>query len=199
MWGERGDSALKTDWMEDLKSRIHSPDVTSRLKPFLMFLAHQLISTLGMGLLAVYLDYGIVDLFHLIGRSAPHFFYIVWAYRPYFPVQVALSVYSGWLIGRRWWRRSMLWVWVIPLLILGYAMIAVPTLTPSTMSVMSQAGGSQSVFSHYLGWGCLPRNGCFDQTLVTLPFYTSVAYSIGTWMARCITSRKIAVIQPDTQ
>jgi hypothetical protein len=182
-----------------LKSRIHIPDGTSRLKPFLIFLTHQFISTLGMGFLAVYLDYGILDLFHMIGRSGPRYLYTVWAYRPYFPIQVALGIYSGWLIGRRWRRRSMLWVWVIPLLILGYAMIAVPTLIPGTISVMAQAGASQSAFSHYLGWGCQPKDGCFDQTLVTLPFYTSIAYSRGAWMARFTPSKQTAPAQPDTK
>lgn len=139
--------------MIQLEQRKGSLAVTSKLRPFLLFLAHQLVSTWGVIYLTVYLSYSIVDLFHLIHRSAPHALYIVWAYRPYFPIQVALGIYSGWLIGRRWWQRSMLWVWVIPFFILGYAMIAVPTLTPSTVPIMAQAGGTQSVFSHYLGWG----------------------------------------------
>jgi len=182
-----------------LKSRIHIPDGTSRLKPLLIFLTHQLVSTWGMVFLTVYLSYYIVDLFHLIRRPIPPYLHIVWAYRPYFPIQVALSIYSGWMIGRRWWQRSMLWVWVIPLLILGYAMIAVPTLIPGTISVMAQAGANQSAFSHYLGWGCQPKEGCFDQTLVTLPFYTSIAYSVGAWVARSTPSRRIAVIQSDVK
>lgn len=80
----------------------------------------------------------------------------------------------------------MLWVWVVPFLILLYVVIDVPTLTPHFISAMAQAqaGANQSSVAHYLGWGCQPKDGCFDETVVTMPFYASIAYSVGAWVAQ---------------
>jgi hypothetical protein len=156
----------------------------SRVRSLLIFLMHQLIGTWGVALLATILASSMLDSLRFMGWRYPlDLLHRALAYRPYFPVQIALGLYSGWLLRRRQEHRSMVWVWIIPLLVLCYAVASVPTLTPSFTSVMIQAGVNQSRFSHYFGWGCQPRNGCFDQTLVTMPFYAATAYSIGAWLA----------------
>jgi hypothetical protein len=78
----------------------------------------------------------------------------------------------------------MLWVWVIPLAILLYAFIAVPVLMPRWTSVLERPDTFASRLSHYFGSGCKTSARCLDQLLITMPFYTSVAYSIGVLLAR---------------
>jgi hypothetical protein len=70
----------------------------------------------------------------------------------------------------------MVWVWVIPGLILCYALVAAPNLSPDSASVLMHSDG---MISRYFGWACQPRNGCLDQLVITMPFYTAAAYSIG--------------------
>jgi Na+/melibiose symporter-like transporter len=40
------------------------------------------------------------------------------------------------------------------------------------------------LISHFFGWGCRLKNHCLDQLLITLPFYSSLAYSTGAFLAR---------------
>ena len=37
---------------------------------------------------------------------------------------------------------------------------------------------------NYFGWGCRPADHCLDQLVITLPFYSSLAYSMGVALAR---------------
>ncbi len=105
---------------------------------------------------------------------------------------MTLGLYTGWLLRRQFNHKSMVWVWAIPLLILCYALVAVRTLLPDVTSVMIKAGVNQSPLSHYLGHGCQPAAGCLDQTLVTMPFYVSVAYSLGAWLAERTPKKSLA-------
>ena len=104
----------------------------------------------------------------------------------YFPMQIILALWTGWSFGRRFQHRSMLWVWVLPFLLLCYAVVAIPTLAPDIVftSVITQATGNHSSLSHYFGSGCLVENGCIDQLIITMPFYVSVFYSLGALLAR---------------
>jgi hypothetical protein len=99
---------------------------------------------------------------------------------PFFPAQITLGLYSGWWLGRRFQHRSMVWVWVIPGLILCYALVAGPNLSPQPTSVLMHSGGT---LSHYFGWGCQPKDRCLDQLVITMPFYAATAYSLGAWLA----------------
>src|SRR5260370_37899351 len=144
-----------------------------------VFMIHQLAGTWGIALLATFLSRFSLGLAQTIGWSPVlSFLHRLFAYTPFFPIQIALGLYTGWQGRRRFDHVSMVGVWVIPLLILCYVLgAAVRTLTPGFTSVMVQAGISQTPLSHYLGHGCRPSDGCLDQTLVTMPFYASVAYS----------------------
>ena len=111
--------------------------------------------------------------------------YVPWLLsgRPYFPIQIALAIFLGWVFGRHFWHRSMVWVWVMPFAVLCYAFVAVPTITP-TLPPQYQAGIGESRLSHYFGWGCGPWNYCRDQSGITLPFYVASAYSLGALFAK---------------
>src|SRR3954454_23894141 len=75
----------------------------------------------------------------------------------------------------------MLWVWVLPLAVLCFALIA---FNPEWTSVLARPSTVGSRLSHYFGWGCQPRAHCLDQLVITMPFYSSVAYSLGALLAR---------------
>jgi hypothetical protein len=78
----------------------------------------------------------------------------------------------------------MLWIWIIPLVILCYAVLEIRTVTPHWIPSSLQAGAGQSKLTHYFGFGCNPYNGlCLDQLILTMPFYASTFYSIGALLA----------------
>jgi hypothetical protein len=147
---------------------------------------HQFIATLGVAMAAAFLA---VFTFTLLRPLNPHLFasrnaHFILTRVPYFPMQVILGLWSGWSFGRRFQHRSMLWVWVLPLLIISYAVISLPALVPNQTSVIEVAGRNQSRISHYFGRGCSVDDRCEDQLLVTMPLYASIAYSVGALMAR---------------
>jgi len=173
-----------------MKSPPQKSDGESRLKSVLIFVMHQLLGTWGIALFAYFLGSSVLELFGLFGRPySMRPLHWILTETPFFPVQIALGLYSGWLLGRRLKHRSMLWVWILPGLVLSYALVAVPTLTPALTSVLDQSGGP---LSHYFGWGCQPKNRCLDQLLITMPFYAAVAYSLGAWLARKLPKTRIA-------
>jgi hypothetical protein len=154
----------------------------SRLKSALIFLVHQLTSTLGVLVSASFLGTSVFEILGQVGLPVQmRFVHWILTETPYFPVQIGLGFFWGWLIGRRFRHEAMVWVWVVPGLLLSYAVVAVRTMTPNLTSVLGQ---SASPLSHYFGWGCQPKNRCLDQILLTMPFYSAVAYSIGGWLGR---------------
>lgn len=125
------------------------------------------------------------DVLSLLGKSFPaHTMFWMLTGTPYYPVQIGLALSLGWLIGRRVQHRAMVWVWVLPLGYLTYALIAIPTLVPRFIPPMYQAGIGESRFKHYFGWGCGASHPCFDQNAITVVFYIAAAYSIGAFLAR---------------
>jgi hypothetical protein len=122
-------------------------------------------------------------------------FYLVLAFRnPFFPTYIAVAVVLGWLLAARLRDRSMLWVWVIPAIGMGYALIAIPTFIPRIVLPQFQAGIGQSRFFHYFGWGCGSGNYCLDQSSLTRPLYTSTAYSVAAYLSMKV--RRLPAAEP---
>jgi hypothetical protein len=163
------------------------------LRSIVIFAAHQFIGSLGV----VYLSTFIVSMFggslttiyELFGHSfSAQPLHWIMTETPYFPIQVAIGMGLGWTLYRRLHHSSMLWAWVVPLLILLYAVIAIPA--SETASVFNQSEGIRSRLSHYFGWGCQLRDRCYDQILITLPSCAALAYSIGATLARKMESKR---------
>jgi hypothetical protein len=154
------------------------------------FILHQYIGTLGIDIFAGFLVAYIFDVLGLFGKhdSSKTMFWILTG-TPYYPVQIGLGLLLGWSIGRRVQHRAMLWVWILPLAYLTYAIIAIPTLVPQWIPPEYQAGVGESRFKHYFGWGCGGVHPCFDQNAITVLFYIAAAYSIGTLLARKVPRR----------
>jgi hypothetical protein len=144
-----------------------------------------LVVTWGIAFIAAF---GLFSLLDMVPDSAAwkpsvHFAHRLLTENPFYPVQIVSGLYFGWLQGRRFQHRSMLWIWVLPLAILAYAFVATPILSPWA-SILVRPDTVQSWLSFYFGWGCRPRQRCIDQLLITMPFYVSVAYAPGARLAR---------------
>ena len=153
------------------------------MKSTLTFSLHQFIGMYGIPYTAPLVFSLAFKFLLLFGRSySQRTFYSIVSEKPYFPVQIISALILGWLLGRTLRHRSTVWVWVLPLAILGYSLVTARVLIPT--SVFASPGVFQSRFSHYFGSGCQPAAHCLDQLLVTMPFYSSLAYSMGAALAR---------------
>jgi hypothetical protein len=170
---------VQADWQASIEIGQYVLHYKHTLKPtnersstlsLVWFAVHQFVGTYGIIFAAPYIAAACFDLLRLFGKSYPMAsLYWVLSGKPYFPLQTSLGLLLGWLVGRHFRHRTMIWTWVIPLLYLTYAMFS--------------GSLSRSVVSHYFGWGCRPVNGCLDQITYTLPFYVAVSYSLGALMA----------------
>jgi hypothetical protein len=165
-------------------------DTLSKTRFGLMFVVHQVIVLWVVIVSAQILTASACNLLRVFGWQQYRSAY-TWLLsgNPYFPVHIALGLLLGWLLARSLRDQSMVWVWVLPSILLGYAFVAIPTLTPSVVPFASQAGNGQSRFYHYFGWGCQFVNNCVDQSRFTRPFYASLAYSLGAFLALRIPTR----------
>lgn len=148
-----------------------------KIRTILIFLLHQLVGTIGVIAVAGLLTSAIINVLRWLGWPIPgHYLSRILTESPYFPVQITLALIFGCLLSRRFRHQGMLWVWVIPGAFLGYLIVALPT--------TAAAVASDSRLSHFFGRGCRVESHCFDQLGATLPFYVSVAYSLGALIAR---------------
>jgi hypothetical protein len=172
------------------------PKNSGTLRSIVIFAAHQFIGSLGVVYLSTYVVSAFGGLLAIIYDLFGHSFstrplHWIMTETPYFPIQIAIGAGLGWTLYRRFRHLSMLWVWIVPFSILSYAVVALPTF--SDTSIFNKAGGLQSSLSHYFGWGCQPRDRCFDQILITLPTYSAVAYSLGAFLARKMESKRTVI------
>lgn len=151
----------------------------------LVFVFHQFVGTWGVAFLAAFGLSSLFDLLPDLGGWKPSMRFVHWVLteNPFYPVQIVAGLYFGWLLGRRFQHRSMLWIWLLPLAILAYAFVATPVVSPWA-SILVRPETLQSRLSFYFGWGCQPRARCIDQLLITMPFYAPVSYSLGALLAR---------------
>jgi|SRR5581483_3458467 len=122
---------------------------------------HQIISTLGVIVLAGFLAFT---------TSSASRARLILTETPYFPVQIGLAFVIGFALQRCLRHRIMRWVWVLPSLILLVSFVLTP---------LSFVGRLQ----HYFGRGCKPEFRCFVQLSVTLPFYAAASYSLAAFLS----------------
>jgi len=174
-------------WLRSLKGQQvedASGAKESHTKIVLSFALHQFICTWGVGVTIGWLVAFGGDFLRLFGKGFPmRDSSWILTETGYFPLQIAFAMFLGWLLGRDLRRRSMLWVWVIPFAILCYAVAAIPAVPPWLTPSAMQAGIGQPRLWHYFASGCRSEYRCLDQVIFTMPFYASVAYSIGALVA----------------
>ncbi len=180
---------LPRTWSEGTERPTQDSIERFRTKPLtksaLTFGLHQFIGMYGIPYTAPVVFSLVFKFLFLFGHNFPRrTFYSIVSELPYFPVQIIFAFILGWLLGRALRHRSIVWVWVLPLAILCYSLVTASVLIPT--SVLTRPGVLQSRLSYYLGWGCRPADHCFDQLLITMPFYSSLAYSLGAFLARSL-------------
>jgi hypothetical protein len=154
----------------------------------LVFVMHQIIATEGVIWLTILGSFMLRGSIAEVHEPWTHSAFmrgmrLIMSNTPFFPIQIAAGAYLGHKLYRLWGHRSMIWVWILPAVLLTYAVIAIPTLSPWSRSPQTDP------LSHYFGWGCQAMYGCYDQLTFTQPFYTSVSYSLGAlWASRRIRS-----------
>jgi hypothetical protein len=154
------------------------------MKEIRRFGMHQFFGAWGVAVAATFLTDFMFTVVHLLGLPlSNHYYGDLLTGLPFFPIQILLGLLAGWFVWKHFKHRVMLWVWVLPLLILCVAFVWVSTLTPGLTSIWLEAGVGQSRLSHYFGWGCRAKYSCYDQLEITMPFYVSLAYSLGAWLA----------------
>jgi hypothetical protein len=149
-----------------------------------MFAIHQVIVLWVIVLSAPIIAAQVFNLLRLLGwqRAGSAYHWLV-SGNPYFPASVVIALLLGWLLGRSFRDPSMQWIWVVPSAVMLYVLTSIPTLIPNLVRPEFQARVGQSPFLHYFGWNCGLGNYCLDQTSITRPFYTSVAYSLAAMLA----------------
>lgn len=162
---------------------MHSRSLGYWVRSGLIFLMHQIVSTEGVIWLTILGTFSLRGSITSVHEAWAHSafmraMHLVLSNTPFFPVQIALGAYIGWRLFNRWRHQSMFWVWILPCVVLIYAVITIQTLIP--FSVAAERG----LISHFFGWGCQADLDCYDQLSFTQPFYTSVAYSLGALVAR---------------
>ena len=166
----------------------------------LTFLIQQVISTLG----AILFGICVVLLISLIsasvtkntsgGNFADHVVEqpaFVLLNEPYYAGPVLCGFILG-AIGRRFFRsRSALCVWIVPAVILLFHV-----LTWEGASSATGAAYWPDVWANYFGSDC-GGSECLYEFFVTLPFFTSLAYTLGWVVANLWRGRRI-VANPQT-
>lgn len=120
--------------------------------------------------------------FVTLSNVAPRAAHWILTETPFFPIQILLGLVVGFWLSRRFGHRVMLWTWTVPALVLIAAILFLP---PDFSS------GELTHGERFFGWSCLPQNHCIDQLVVTMPFYSAVAYSVGAFVARIYSPPKI--------
>ena len=126
------------------------------------FRLHQVLSTIGV------LVYSRIFTLTVLSRSETS---NVLTGTPYFPIQIILAFLNGIGLPRsvRHWVTQ--WVWLLPFVILCVS------LTSSHVPLSVRLG-------RHFGWECGPSTRCYESLGATLPFYTSIAYSLGAFLMR---------------
>jgi hypothetical protein len=140
-----------------------------KAKRALLFALHQLLCPYGIAVICAFLTIEAASMLHswypsITTKTAS---WILTETR-YFPVQIAIALLSG--FANRRFSRFLFgqWMWVVPLVLL------ICTL------VFTQLPFGESRIDDFFGWGGLaPHRRQPYELVVTMPFYVSVAYSLG--------------------
>jgi hypothetical protein len=156
--------------MKSVSDLLTSP--ASVLRTLLSIFVHLLISTIGVIVLAHLLTFLLFKLaysFHLPATIEQ----LHWTLTgiPGFPVQAVVGLFVGFVLAKYMRRRVMIWIWLLPLMFL-------------CLGILFSVGDYPSVWDHFFGYGCSPKNRCFDQVGLTLPLVASAAYSLGAKLRR---------------
>jgi hypothetical protein len=157
------------------------PD-NSKVIGVLVFLMHQVIATWIIFFTANTAIGIAADFPRIIDIRIHHSFITSVTRPPYFPAQTVWAFFIGWSLGGFLRHRTMLWVWVVPSVVLGWLFIQFPNCP--VLLFTNACLDSPSAYSHFFGRNCTPGRSCLYQLYFTFPFLVAAAYSLGALLAR---------------
>jgi len=146
-----------------------------------LFLLHQLLSTWGFFLATPQVLLVFVQLRSYLGIKT-YMAQLHWVLyeTPLFPAHVILALLVGWILGGTLRHRSMLWVWILPLVSLYTAHLGFPILAGGTSAdYVLPALSSKLEYS----WGQFGVHSLQEIVRISMVF-TAAAYSLGALLAR---------------
>lgn len=167
-----------------MEASSESSRVSSKVEAVLVFLMHQVIATVIVFFTGTVVIWIVADIPRLIGIRVHQSFVTSATHPPYFPAQVLWAFFLGWSLSGFLRHRTMLWVWILPSLVLGWLFIHFPD-CPVLVS-RNACIDSPSAYTHFFGPNCIPARSCLYQLYFTLPFLAAVAYSLGALLAQRI-------------
>jgi hypothetical protein len=142
-----------------------------KAKRALLFALHQLLCPYGLVVVSAFLTIDGASLVHswdpaITTKTASW----ILTETPYFPVQITIALLSGLAIHKFSQFPFGQWMWVLPLVLLICTII------------FAQIPLGESRIDYLFGWGGLPQNRHPPsyEVAITMPFYVSVVYSLGT-------------------
>jgi len=131
-----------------------------------MYIVNLISATLGVWFSAKII--GEMVLSPIIGRQN----LLAAGLKPPYPILLTFAILTGYVSQVRWKGRQALWVWVLPTI---YLLLAIVMWLRSGFSLAD-------TLRHFFGLDCYPL--CHDQYERTVPFYSTVAYSLGAFSYR---------------
>lgn len=164
------------------------------LRSLLRFSLHQFVGTLGTAFLTALALLSVAEALQIFRvASSMRWAHWILTETPYYPLQILVAFYLGWVMWKRFPTQLASFVWVLPFLLFSFAFAAGTMFSPPPNSVLFLPHDEPSRFSHWFGWGCRPAAHCLDQLVLTVPLYVSVAYSIAARLARRSATRHSSV------
>jgi hypothetical protein len=137
------------------------------------FPLHQIVSTVGILILSGLITFAI---------TTPSRARWILTETHYFPVQIGLAFFVGFILHYYLHHRVMEWVWVLPFLFLCVFFclgVKILSFDESSLPVGKRV-------DLYFGRSCRPEDRCFVQLAITLPFYTATSYSLAAFLSRTL-------------
>lgn len=143
------------------------------------FIGHQVFCPYVLVALSAFLTFTAMPLVHVwhkaAGVRAAHW---ILTETPYYPVQIAIALIAGFAVGKIRRIPFTRWMWVFPMMLLLGALVFV------------RLPEGQTRLDHFFGWGGLPQFHQGDETVFTLPFYISIAYSVAAFLVQRAPSKR---------
>jgi hypothetical protein len=144
---------------------------------------HQAACPYALAIVTAFFTFSVVGPVGGTGRTASSLLTM----NPFYPVQVAVGLAAGYIIGRHFDWPFARWTWVVPALLLLISTIFAPI--PAGLSRIG----------YLFGWSGVPRRGTIPlQLAATMPFYLSAAYSLAAWKGKRDRNRHSAVSSRST-
>jgi len=129
-----------------------------------VYIFHVLIATIGVFIIVALLSIILERVLSVRAANAAFG-------SPFYIGEIAVGLLAGFFINRELRSKSAMWAWILPA-------IWLIVWIPDAFKSLYGPRGWGLVFGSSCGGDCL------DQLMTLCPFYSSIAYSLGSWAGR---------------